>query len=197
MPNQLRYPIAFMHRQWLLAITTALIFTTSHAGANALTVDAAKSTIAFNFKQSGIALQGRFTKFDAKIFFDMKKLEATKAEFSVDMSSVELGDPAYNDESAGPDWFNTRKFPRAAFVTDNVRAGADSSKLEAIGELTIKGATRPIKAQFSVTGDATNPIVEGSFIMKRRDWNIGDNEWKAIAIVADDVTVTFKFVTSK
>jgi polyisoprenoid-binding protein YceI len=197
MLNQQRHPIVFMRWQWLLVITVALIFTVSHASANALTVDTAKSTIAFSFKQSGIAVQGRFTKFDAKIFFDVKKLDASKAEFSVDISSVELGDPAYNDESVGPDWFNTRKFPRATFVADKFSASADSSKLEATGKLTIKGVSQPIKAQFSVTGDAVNPIVEGNFIMKRRDWNIGDNEWKAIAIVADEVTVSFKFVTSK
>ncbi len=168
------------------------------ANASELKLDATKSSIEFGFSQLGVPLKGRFTRFDAKVFFDAKKPDATKAEFGVDVNSVDLGDPAYNDETKTPVWLNARLFPRATFVAEKVTAlGAPGgNKFEAIGKLSIKGATQPIKAQFVFT-DGAAPVVEGSFVMKRLAWKIGDNEWKDTSVVADDVTVRFRFVTHK
>ena len=165
------------------------------AGASELKLDAAKSHIEFGFSQLGVPMKGRFTRFDAKVFFDAKKPEATQAEFGVDINSVDLGDKAYNDETKTPVWLNARLFPRATFVADKV-AALGAGKFEATGKLTIKGATQPITAQFSYT-DGAAPVVEGRFVMKRLAWKIGDNEWKDTSVVADDVMVRFRFVTHK
>lgn len=165
------------------------------ADASDLKLDRAKSSIEFGFSQLGVPMKGRFTRFDAKVFFDAKKPELTKAEFGVDINSVDLGDKAYNDETKTPAWLNARLFPRAIFVTEKVTA-LGANKFEAVGKLTIKGVMRPIKAQFSFT-DGASPVVEGRFPMKRLAWNIGDNEWKDTSVVADEVIVRFRFVTSK
>ena len=165
------------------------------SNATELKLDTAKSSIEFGFSQLGVPMKGRFTRFDAKVFFDAKKPEATKAEFGVDINSVDLGDQSYNDETKTPVWLNARMFPRATFVAEKVTA-LGANKYEAIGKLSIKGASQPIKAQFVFT-DGAAPVVEGSFVMKRLAWKIGDNEWKDTSVVADDVTVRFRFVTHK
>ena len=165
------------------------------AGASELKLDPAKSHIEFGFSQLGVPMKGRFTRFDAKVFFDANKLDATKAEFGVDIDSVDLGDKAYNDETKTPVWLNARLFPRAVFVAEKVTA-LGANKFEASGKLSIKGVSQPIKAQFSFV-DGVAPVVEGSFVMKRLAWKIGDNEWQDTSVVADDVTVRFRFVTNK
>ncbi len=178
----------------LIALIAMALFTIS-ANANSLKLDPAKSSIGFSFSQFGVPMKGKFTKFDATLFFDAKKPDATKAEFGVDLGSVDLGDKAYNDETKSAVWLNAGKFPRATFVADKVSA-LGGNKFEATGKLAIKGITQPIKAQFSVTDGAT-PIVEGAFTMKRLGWKIGDKEWSDTSVVADDIKITFKFTTIK
>ncbi len=180
-------------RTTALALATLLMLL--NAGANDLKLDAAKSNIEFSFSQLGVPMKGHFTRFDAKVFFDAKKPDATKAEFSVDVGSVDLGDKAYNDETMSPDWLNARMFPRATFAAEKVSA-AGANKFEVAGRLSIKGISQPIKALFTFT-DGVAPVVEGAFTMKRLGWKIGDNEWKDTSVVADDVTVRFRFITRK
>lgn len=177
----------------MLALLTPL--TIQHADASDLKLDAAKSSIEFRFSQLGVPMKGRFTRFDAKVFFDAKKPELTKAQFGVDINSVDLGDKAYNDETKTPVWLNARLFPRATFTTEKVTA-LGANKFEAVGKLAIKGVVQPIKAQFLFV-DGTSPVVEGSFPMKRLDWKIGDDEWKDTSVVANEVTVRFRFATNK
>lgn len=177
------------------AFAFAAVASAPFAHANNLKLVADKSSIGFSFSQLGVPMKGSFKKFDAKVFFDPKKPEATKAEFSVDMNSVDLGAADYNAETKSPVWLNAKMFPTATFVADKVTS-TGPNKFEATGKLSIKGATQVIKAQFTFT-DGAQPIVEGTFPMKRLQWRIGDNEWKDTSVVADDVTVRFRFVTAK
>ena len=50
-----------------------------------------KSTIRFVTKQMNVPVEGAFRKFDASVAFDPAKPEATKAEFEVDLGSIDLG----------------------------------------------------------------------------------------------------------
>ena len=160
-----------------------------------LKLDAAKSTIGFSFTQFGVSMKGKFNKFDAVIFFDAKRPESTRAEFGVDLNSVDLGDKAYNDETKSALWLNTGRFSRATFKADKVTS-LGGGGFEAAGNLSIKGASQPIKAQFTHV-DGASPVVDGSFTMKRLGWKIGEKEWADTSVVADDVKVTFKFISDK
>lgn len=184
--------------KWITSSLACIVMATSSVAsvsANELKVDAAKSGIEFSFSQLGVPMKGKFTKFDAKVSFDPKKPEATKASFNVDLNSVNLGAEDYNAETKSPVWLNARMFPQASFVADKVTA-IGGNKFEATGKLSIKGISQPVKAAFTYT-DGASPVVEGSFPMKRLAWKIGDNEWKDTSVVADEVSVRFRFVTSK
>jgi polyisoprenoid-binding protein YceI len=173
-------------------LSMTLTAVTLSATANTLKLDQQKSSIGFSFSQLGVPMKGKFTKFDANVFFDPKKLDATKAEFTVDLNSVDLGDKEYNDETKSPIWLNARMFPMAKFVADKV-VSTGANRYEATGKLSIKGATQPIKASFTFVDN----VVDGTFTMKRLGWKIGDKEWSDTSVVADDVKVTFKFTTTK
>lgn len=175
---------------WIVGFGAVLSF---GAEARALQLDTAKSSIQFQFSQLGVPMKGRFQKFSAVLFFDAKKLDATKANFTVDIDSVTLGADDYDAETRKPEWLSAMKFPKANFVAERVVAVA-ANKFDATGKLTIKGISQPIKASFTFT-DGALPLVEGSFVMKRLAWDIGDGAWRDTAVVADEVTVKFKFVS--
>jgi len=156
-------------------------------------VVAEKSQIRFAFRQMNVPVEGRFRKFDATVAFDPKKPEATKAEFEVDLGSIDLGNPEGETEAKRKAWLNIDAFPKAKFVASGVRA-TGPGKYEATGPLTIKGASLNITAPFTLVDAGGMRTVEGQFALKRLQFKIGEGPWSDTDTVADEVTVRFKFV---
>lgn len=176
-------------------LVTALLPLTAAAQTPA-TVQLDKSFIRFVSKQMNVPVEGRFKKFTANIVFDAKKPEATKAEFEVELGSVDLGSPEAETEVKRKLWFNTDAFPKAKFVAASVKPlGGD--KFEVTGPLTIKGVELKVTTTATVKTDAAGvSTAEGKFPMKRLQYKIGEGQWADTETVADDVEVRFKFVFS-
>ena len=156
-------------------------------------VVAEKSHIRFAFRQMNVPVEGRFRRFDATVAFDPKKPEAVKAEFEVDLGSIDLGNPEGETEARRKPWLNIDAFPKAKFVATSVKP-AGPGKFEATGPLTIKGATRNITAPFTLVDAGGLRTVEGQFGLRRLQFRIGDGPWADTETVADEVTVRFRFV---
>ena len=152
-----------------------------------------KSHIRFAFKQMNVPVEGRFRQFDAAVAFDPKKPEATKAEFEVDLGSIDLGNAEGETEARRKPWLNVEAFPKAKFVASAVRA-TGPGRYEATGPLAIKGATQNITAPFTLVDAGGMRTVEGQFPLRRLQFRIGEGPWADTDTVADEVTVRFKFV---
>ena len=151
-----------------------------------------KSAIRFVTKQMNVPVEGAFRKFDATVAFDPAKPAATKAEFEVDLGSIDLGSAEGETEAKRKPWLDIQAFPKARFVATAVRQTAPG-KYEATGALTIKGTTRTIVAPLTLAESAGVRIVEGQFTLKRLQFKIGEGEWSDTDTVADDVLVKFRF----
>jgi len=156
---------------------------------------AEKSHIRFAFKQMNVPVEGRFRKFDATVAFDPKKPEATKAEFEVDLGSIDLGNAEGETEAKRKPWLNIEAFPKAKFVATAVKATAPG-RYEATGPLVIKGTTQNITAPFTLVDAGGMRTVEGQFPLRRLQFRIGEGPWTDTDTVADEVTVRFRFVIS-
>lgn len=164
-----------------------LIATTALAAQAAATLQPAKSELSFTFKQMGVPVDGKFTKFDAQLDFDAKKPEAGKIAFTVDLSSVSLGDASFDAEVAKAPWFDTKRNGRATFVSTGIKP-AGPGRYDVAGKLTIKGASRDVVVPITLNAG----VAAGSVAIKRLDFKIGDGEWADTSMVANDVTVKFK-----
>jgi polyisoprenoid-binding protein YceI len=173
------------------ALATALAFPVLAQAPQKVVVE--KSQIRFAFKQMNVPVEGRFRKFDASVAFDPKKPEATKAEFEVDLGSIDLGNPEGETEARRKPWLNIDAFPKAKFVATTVKP-AGPGKFEATGPLTIKGTTQNITAPFTLVDAGGMRTVEGQFALKRLQFKIGEVPWSDTETVADEVTVRFRFV---
>ena len=156
-------------------------------------VDASKSYIRFVMKQMNVPVEGRFRKFDATVAFDPQKPAATKADFEVDLASIDLGNEEGEIEAKRKLWFNVEAFPKAKFVTTSVKP-LGPGRYEAAGALTIKGTTQNITVPLSLAEAAATRTVEGQFPMKRLQFKIGEGQWSDTDTVADEVLVRFRFV---
>ncbi len=154
-----------------------------------------KSQIRFAFKQMGVAVEGRFRKFDGQVAFDPKKPEATKAEFEVELASIDLGNADGETEAKRKPWLSVEAFPKAKFAAGSVKS-TGPGRFEATGTLTIKGVSQPVTAPFALVEAGGLRTVEGTFLLKRLAFRIGEGAWSDTDTVADEVTVRFKFVTA-
>jgi polyisoprenoid-binding protein YceI len=151
----------------------------------------AQSEVGFQFKQMGVPVDGKFTKFDAQVSFDAAKLATSKVNFTVDIASATLGDKATDAELPKATWFNSAKFPQATFASSSIKA-LGAGKFEVAGKLSIKGVAQDVVVPVTMTQAAAVTTAVGTFPMKRLTYKIGEGEWADTSMVADPVQVKFK-----
>ncbi len=172
-------------------LLTALLIASSALAVQAATLQPAKSDLSFTFKQMGVPVDGKFTKFEAQLDFDAKKPEAGKIAFTVDLGSVSLGDASFDAEVAKAPWFDTKRNGKATFVSTGIKP-TGPAKYDVAGKLTIKGASRDVVVPITLNAG----VASGAVAIKRLDFKIGDGEWADTSMVANDVTVKFKLAFS-
>jgi polyisoprenoid-binding protein YceI len=169
-----------------------LLMASSGAGAQAVLID--KSEIRFLSRQMGVNVEGRFRKWKANVDFRPKDLAKSKAEFEIDLSSIDLASEESETELRRPRWFDTAKFPVATFQSTAMKdLGGD--RYEIAGTLTMKGKAQDEKIPVEVKKDAAgNSVATGEFTIRRLAFNIGDGQWADPSVVADEVVVRVRMV---
>lgn len=154
-----------------------------------------KSAVNFTYKQMGVAIDGKFKKFTAELAFDPAKPQAGQAKLDVDLASVDAGSSEADEEVAGKDWFNTKSFPKASFVSSSVKP-LGGNRYEVAGKLSIKGKTRDISFPATFTPAGNGGVFEGAFTIRRGDFAIGEGAWSKFDIVANDVQIKFRITAA-
>jgi len=169
-----------------------LLLASSGAGAQAVLID--KSEIRFVSRQMGINVEGRFRKWKANVDFRPKDLRKSKAEFEIDLGSIDLASEESETEAMRPRWFDTARFPVATFQSTAMKdLGGD--RYEIAGKLTVKGTVRDETIPIEVKKDAAgNSVATGEFTIKRLAFNIGNGQWADPTVVADEVVVRVRMV---
>ena len=169
-----------------------LLMASSAAGAQAVLID--KSEIRFISRQMGVNVEGRFRKWKANVDFRPNDLGKSKAEFEIDLASIDLASEESETELRRPRWFDTAKFPVATFQSTAMKdLGGD--RYEISGKLTLKGTVQDEKIPVEVKKDAAgNSVATGEFTIKRLTFNIGDGQWSDPSVVSDDVIVRVRMV---
>ncbi len=155
-----------------------------------------QSSVTFVSKQMGVPVDGTFNRFTANIVLDPAKHEQGKARIDIDLASIDTGNTEVNQEVAGKDWFDTKTYPTASFVSSAVKA-LGQGRYEAQGKLTLKGKTQDTQATFTMEQKADLLTLAGSFTLKRLTYGIGSGIWSDTDTVADEVQVRFRFVIAK
>jgi polyisoprenoid-binding protein YceI len=170
----------------------ALLLAAGPAAAQGVLVD--RSDIRFVSKQMGANVEGRFRKWNANVVFLPGALDRSKAEFDIDLASIDLASSETEAELEGPLWFDSAKFPIARFVSTSIRdLGGD--RYEIAGRLSLKGIALACVVPVALKTDAAgNRVAEGKFSLKRLDYRVGEGMWADTATVANDVIVSVRMV---
>lgn len=152
-----------------------------------------QSALTFGYRQMGVAMDGKFSKFSAQISFDPAKLVSAQAHIDVNLASIDTGSSDADESVAGKLWFNTKVYPLASFVSTGVKLLA-GNRYQATGKLSIKGRTLDVTAPVTFQADGNRGSFDGSFNIKRLDYGIGIGEWTDLDTVAADVQIKFHLV---
>ncbi len=163
--------------------------------ATALKADPARSQVVATFKQMNVPVDAPFKSFSAQVVYDAAKPDASSARVEVDVASLDLGDPTYSGEVRKKEWFDAARFPKATFVSSQIRPGA-GGKLDVSGKLTIKGTSQDVAFALGVRQEGGAQVFEGAMPIKRLSFNVGEGEWKDTSMVADEVTIKFRVVAA-
>lgn len=158
-------------------------------------VQIAKSSLAFVSKQMNVPVEGQFKSFRGKIAFDPAKPAAAKAELEIDMASIDAGSSDANEEVAKKAWFDAKSFPVARFMSTSVKP-LGANRFEVAGTMSIKGKTQNLTTPVTLRQEGGSAIFDGSLVIKRADYSIGEGIWADFSAVANEVQIKFHLVAS-
>lgn len=185
-------------------IQTLLLFAAA-ASAIALNVSAhatdfnkfqpAQSKIQFIYKEMNVPIDGSFKKFHAQLNFNPDKPSQATAKITIALASVDAGSSEANNEVAGPLWFNTKAFPTAHFVATAIKP-VQKNHFVVTGTMTIKGKSHTFNTPATFHLNGQHAVFEGTFVLKRADFNIGEGMWADFGTVANEVQIKFRLVAT-
>lgn len=125
-------------------------------GAYALDPD--HTAVLFKVDHLGFSLfVGRFNSVEASLDFSADDPTASRLEVLLDVSSIDTGLPDFDQTLRGPGWFDAARFPQARFVAREISVDGDRQG-RVMGDLTLKGVTRPVSLDVQFNGGAVNAV---------------------------------------
>ena len=159
-------------------------------------IDKAHSEAAFQVRHLLTKVRGQFADFEGAIEFDPDAPEAGSARFTIQAASINTNEPTRDAHLRSADFFAADEFPTLSFVSREVRR-RNAAEFDVIGDLTIRGITRPVTLEATYLGAAKDPwgndklAFEAETTLNRKDFGL---LWNAALetggfLVGDEVRV--------
>ena len=154
-------------------------------------VDSANAKVTFSVKGPFGTVNGSFTGLKATIKFDEKDLPGSSVQASIDPTTVSTGVGLRNHHLKSEEqWLNTDKYKEITYKSRKIEKGANGFK--AIGDLTLKGVTKPVEIPFTFTPSGEGGLFKGQFTIKREDYSCGKDGGSVGDIITINLSVPVK-----
>jgi polyisoprenoid-binding protein YceI len=163
--------------------------------------DPAHSEVDFSILHLGISnVHGRLGAVNATLTTDGDDVSKSTVKATIDVTGIDTGVPARDNDLKGSHFFDTAQFPTATFTSTSVAKGG--SGLTVQGNLTLHGVTKPVTLDVSgPTGPApgmdkkTHEGFSATTTIRRTDFGIASG--MPSAMVGDDVKLTIELDFAK
>lgn len=142
-------------------------------------IDPAHTSVEFIGRHLMVSkVRGSFDDVSGTITVAADPLES-QVSVTVATDSVSTGAADRDGHIKSEDFFDTANFPEMTFVSTSVRPNGDAWVLD--GDLTIKGASKPISLDFEFAGLIDDPwgnpkaVFSGRTEIQRSDWELNWN----------------------
>ena len=116
-------------------------------------LDKIHSSVGFEVAYLGGTFRGDFRDVAAQLVLDESRAALTG---SAVVSSVDVKDENLSVHLQSPDFFDAERYPELLFTADEL--GIDEESVEARGDLTIKGVTKPVVVSGTIAEPLTDPF---------------------------------------
>ena len=162
------------------------------------TIDPTHAVVEFSVKHMAIStVKGAFRSFTATGETDAEGVPK-RLTMEIDANSISTHNEQRDGHLRSPDFFDVAKHPTLAFTSTQVTANADD--LTIVGDLTIRGITKPVTLTGELSRVVTDPwgnqrtsiAVRGK--ISRKDWGLTWNQALDTGgvLVGKDVLITIE-----
>ncbi|HLZ73384.1 YceI family protein [Phenylobacterium sp.] len=169
------------------APTTAAAPAPAATGAVAWKV-APGSSLNFETKWSGDAVQGRFNSWKADILFGPDALDKSKVTVTIDMTSAKTGDEQRDASLPSGDWFDAATHPKAVFTATKFEKTGEGAYV-AHGALEMRGVKKPVDLPFKLKIVGDKAQMSGETSLDRTLFGVGQGEFTATDQVPAKVAI--------
>lgn len=155
-------------------------------------IDYDQSALTFSGTHAGNTFEGRFNEWSAQISFNPDDLENSSLSATFKTASAETGDKMYDGTLPQADWFDSANHPEAVFKSTSITEN-DANGYTAAGDLTIRGITRPLTFDFTLSDVSAEPVTAtAQFPIDRLAYEIGKKSDPEAEWVSKDITIDLK-----
>jgi polyisoprenoid-binding protein YceI len=171
----------------LCVLLSAALPSVVRAQAPVFEITKADSSVKFAVSAS-VAIAGTFDKWDATMTFASPSLSTAVLDIKIQADSVNTGSGMKDSKLKGKDFFDVKGNPFITFHSKKaIQTGPDTVEFD--GDFTIRGATKPEKLIFTITGKGTGTgAIVGTMAFDRKEF--GMNSGIPFIKIADRVEVT-------
>lgn len=114
------------------------------------TIDPVHSSVAFSVKHMMLSkVRGTFTTFSGTLVTS-DEVAGSSVTAEVELASIETSNAQRNEHIRSADFFDVAKHPTMTFTSTELRA--DDEDWTLVGDLTLKGVTKPVALALEVEG---------------------------------------------
>jgi len=121
------------------------------------TIDSQYATIEFSVKMLFLTVKGCFTDFGGKITLDDDDIHRSSVDVTIEAASVNIGNKTRDRHLRSKDFLDAEAHPEIRFQSVSVGRGKDRDMLRVVGTLTIKGQSREVALDVTVTDRSRSP----------------------------------------
>lgn len=180
-----------MKKTLLAAIFTTLVAGPAFAAPQTYVFEPTHTYPRFSYDHMGMSKQIlRFNKTTGEITLD-KEAKQASVDVTIDMTSIDTGFTMFDGHIQGEEFFDTANYPTATFKSNEVIFENDVP-VSIVGEVTIKGITKPLTLTISSFFNGPHPMLEKEAIGANATGVIKRSDFKAdkyVPVIGDEITL--------
>lgn len=186
-----------MKKQLIMILATTAVITSAFTMAMIWKADEKASTVTWELPNNP-GHRGTFGNLSATIDFDKAKLAESKVSASIDVKTVNAGNPKLNNHLLQADFFDAEKFPKITFTSTAITANASGDAYIAKGTLQMKDSTKVIEFPFTFTEDgASKATFSGTMTINASDYGVMKKSTDPEKIDRDKTIITIVVPVTK
>jgi polyisoprenoid-binding protein YceI len=165
------------------------------SAAEQLHIGAARGSIDFSIGDSKIfRTTGSFKEWQGVVLVDDTDVARSTVQVNINTGSIQMLDAQQSEMLKDADFFDVAKFPKMTYVSSRITRTSDSS-LTVEGAITLRGITRPMPLQVSVTDRKADAAAGARYARFHAEGSLKRSEFgmvKYVDVVGDTVDFSIR-----